>query len=74
MGSESYARAVYVIASYMIERHGDCARDVVARFVAANQSEEDVEVKTLWADVRIAVGVLASEARWPPPPRPLCYQ
>jgi hypothetical protein len=65
MGSRSYARAVYVIACYMIERHGDRAGDVLEGFVAANQSEEDVEAKALWADVRVAVRVLTSEAARP---------
>ena len=44
----------------MIERHGDRAGDVLERFVAANRSQEDIEAKALWADVRVAVRVLTS--------------
>jgi hypothetical protein len=59
------ARAVYVIACHMIERHGERAGDVLEQFVAANQSQEDIEAKALWADVRVAVRVLTSEAARP---------
>jgi hypothetical protein len=45
---------------------GDGVGDVLEEFVAANQSEEDIEAKSLWADVRIAVRVLASETARPP--------
>jgi hypothetical protein len=62
----SHARAVYVIACYMIERYGDRAGDVLEGFVAANQSEEDIETKALWADVRVAVRVFTSETARPP--------
>ena len=62
MAPASYARAVYVIACHMVERHGDRAGDVLGGFVAANQSEEDIEAKALWADVRVAVRVLTSGA------------
>jgi hypothetical protein len=66
MAPTSYAQAVYVIACHTIERHGDRASDVLEGFVAANQSEEDIEAKALWTDVRVAVRVLTLEA-----PRPL---
>ena len=65
MAPTSFARTVYVIACHMIERHGDRAGDVLERFVAANQSQEDIEAKALWADVRVAVSVLSSEAARP---------
>jgi hypothetical protein len=65
MGPTSYARAVYTIAYYMIERHGERASDVLDGLVAANQSEEDIETKALWADVRIAVRVLTSDEARP---------
>lgn len=65
MASTSHARAVYVIACYMVEHYGDRAGDVLDSFVAANQSEEDIEAKALWADVRVAVRVLISEATRP---------
>jgi hypothetical protein len=65
MAPTSLARAVYVIACHMIERHGDRTDDVLERFVAANQSQEDIEAKALWADVRVAVRVLTSEAARP---------
>jgi hypothetical protein len=65
MGPTSYARAVYAIAQYMIERHGDRAGDVLGGFVAANQGEEDIETKVLWADVRVAVRVLTSDEERP---------
>jgi hypothetical protein len=45
----------------MIERHGDRVGDVLAGFIAANQSEEDTETRALWADVRVAVRVLTSD-------------
>jgi hypothetical protein len=61
----SYAWAVYEIACYMIERHGERAGEVLEGFVAANQSEEDIEAKALWADVRVAVRVLSSQAARP---------
>lgn len=67
MAPTSYARAVYVIACHMIERHRDRAGDVVEGFFAANHSEEDSEAKALWADVRVAVRVLT--ARPSPAPR-----
>src|SRR6202035_3913084 len=60
MGPTSYARTLYTIAYYMIERHGERASDVLEGFVTANQGEEDIETKALWADVRIAVRVLTS--------------
>jgi hypothetical protein len=65
MTPTTYARAVYVIACHMIERHRDRAGDVLEGFVAANQSEEDIEAKALWADVRVAVRVLTLEAARP---------
>lgn len=65
MGPTSYARAVYAIAYYMIERHGERAGDVLEGFVAANQGEEDIETKVLWADVRVAVRVLTSDEERP---------
>jgi hypothetical protein len=65
MAPTSYARAVYVIACHMIERHRDRAGDVLEGFVAANQSEGDIEAKALWADVRVAVRVLTLEATRP---------
>ena len=65
MAPTSFARAVYVIACHMIERHRDRAGDVLEGFVAANQSEEDIEAKALWADVRVAVRVLTLEAARP---------
>jgi hypothetical protein len=65
MAPTSLARAVYVIACHMIEHHGDRAGDILERFVAANQSQEDIEAKALWADVRVAVRVLTSEAARP---------
>ena len=65
MGPTSYARAVYEIAYYVIERHGERAGDVLERFVAANQGEEDIETKVLWADVRVAVRVLTSDEERP---------
>jgi hypothetical protein len=65
MALTSFARAVYVIACHMIERHGDRAGDILERFVAANQSQEDIEAKALWADVRVAVRILTSEATRP---------
>jgi hypothetical protein len=58
----SYARAVYEIASYMIECHGERAGDVLKEFVAVNQSDEDIETSTLWADVIVAVRNLTSDA------------
>ena len=65
MGPTSYARAVYTIAYYMIERHGERASDVLEGFVTANQGEEDIEAKMLWADVRVAVRVLTSDEERP---------
>jgi hypothetical protein len=49
----------------MIERHGERAGDVLEAFVAANQGEEDIETKVLWADVRVAVRVLTSDEERP---------
>ena len=63
--SVPYARAVYEIAYYVIERHGERASDVLDGLVAANQGEEDIETKALWADVRIAVRVLTSDEARP---------
>lgn len=61
----SDARAVYEIASYMIECHGERAGDVLKEFVAVNQSEEDIEARALWADVIVAVRNLTSDAMRP---------
>jgi hypothetical protein len=49
----------------MIKRHGERASDVLDGLVAANQGEEDIETKALWADVRIAVRVLTSDEARP---------
>ena len=65
VAAPSYARAVYVIACYMIDCHGHRAGDVLEGFIAANQGEEDIEAKALWADVRVAVRVLSSDAARP---------
>jgi hypothetical protein len=65
MAPTSFARAVYVIACDMIDRHGDRAGDILERFVAANQSQEDIEAKALWGDFRVAVRLLTSEAARP---------
>jgi hypothetical protein len=61
MAPTSYARTVYVIACYMIKRHGSRAGDVLDGFVAANQGEGDAQAKALWTDVRIAVRVLTRD-------------
>jgi hypothetical protein len=59
----SEVRAVYEIASYTIESHGEHAGDVPKEFVAANQSEEAIKTRALWADVVIAVRALTSDPR-----------